>query len=220
MRPLVRYLLALAFPLGLACPAQAAVTMTFWSHELGDDFPHAFFSLRGVPDAGGPPVDVNYGYTAKTITPAILLGKVPARIDTAKPGYMRGSDAQFSMALTDRQYREMLSLVAEWAHPSVDYDLNSRNCVHFVAEAARRLGLAGTDQPKLMKKPRSYVKAVAAANPGRVTIVGLDGKDHLPALPPLPAAPVAPVPAVTPPPVAPTLAGVSSTTSSSDSNRG
>lgn len=222
MRFLFKPLAALAFWIGSAVPAQAAVVITFWSHEFGNDFPHAFFTLRGVPDAGGPPVDVNYGYTAKSITPAILLGKVPARIDIAKPGYMRGSDAQFSMTLTDRQYREMLSLVAEWAHPDVDYDLNTRNCVHFVAEAARRLGLAGTDQPKLMKKPRSYVKAVAAANAGRVTIVGLDGKDHLPALPPLPAAAVAPVPAVIPPPVAPTLTstGVSSTTSSSDSNRG
>ena len=167
MRIFLKPLLALCLWLGFAMPAHAAVTITFWSHEFGNSFPHAFFTLRGTPDAGGPPVDINYGYTLKTVTPAVLFGKVPARIDIAKPGYMKGSDAQFSMTLTDAQYREMLSLVAEWAHPDVDYKLNSRNCVHFVKEAARRLGLVGIDHPKLMKKPRSYVKAVADANAAR-----------------------------------------------------
>nr|WP_245841611.1 hypothetical protein [Sphingomonas lenta] len=220
MRFLLKPLAALLFWLGSALPAHAAVTIIFWSHEFGNDFPHAFIQLRGVPDAGGPPVDINYGYTAKTITPAILFGAVPARIDIAKPGYLRGSDAQFSMVLTDAQYREMLSLVAEWAHPDVDYKLNSRNCVHFVKEAARRLGLTGIDHPELMKKPRSYVKAVADANRGRVTVIGMDGEDYLVSLPPLPAPAVAPAPAVVPPPVVPTLTGTSSITSSSDSNRG
>lgn len=220
MRILLKALLAFGLGVASAPGAKAAVTITFWSHELGNDFPHAFFALRGVPDAGGPPVDVSYGFTAKTITPAILFGRVPARIDLTKPGYLRGSDVQFSMVLTDAQYRDMLSLVFEWSRPEVDYELNTRNCVHFVQEAMRRLGLVGLDQPKLMKKPRSFTKAVAAANAGRVTVMGLDGKSYLPALPPLPSPAVAPTPAVVPPPVVPTLAGTSSITSSSDSNRG
>lgn len=206
MRRLLRPLAFLLLSLATVAPAQAAVTVTFWSHEFGNDFPHAFFSLHGVPDAGGPPVDISYGYTAAAITPAILFGPVPARIDVAKPGYVRGSDAQFSMKLTDAQYADLLSLVAEWNHPDVDYRLNSRNCVHFVKEAARRLGLAGTEQPKLMKKPRSYVKALLAANPGRVTPVGLEGKAFLASLPPLPSAAVVPKPVVVPPTVVATLA--------------
>jgi hypothetical protein len=205
MRILLKPLLGVLLWLGMASSAQAAVTITFWSHEFGNDFPHAFFTLRGVPDSGGPPVDINYGYTAKTISPAILFGRVPARIDISKPGYLKGSDAQFSMTLTDAQYREMLSLVAEWAHPDVDYDLNTRNCVHFVKEAARRLGLAGVEQPKLMKKPRSYVKAVADANAGRVKVIGLDGDEYMAALPPLPAPAAEPKPAVVPPAVVATL---------------
>lgn len=205
MRFFLKPLFALLLWLSAAGPAHAAVTITFWSHEFGNDFPHAFFSLRGVPDAGGPPVDISYGYTPKVITPAILFGRVPARIDIAKPGYMRGSDAQFSLVLTDAQYRDMLSLVYEWSRPEIDYELNSRNCVHFTKEAARRLGLAGIEQPRLMKKPRSYIKALAAANAGRVTIVGLDGAMFLAALPPLPAPAVAPTPAVVPPPVMPTF---------------
>lgn len=205
MRFFLKPLAALLFWLAATAPAHAAVTVTFWSHEFGNDFPHAFITLRGVPDAGGPPVDITYGYTAAAITPAILFGPVPARIDVARPGYVRGSDAQFSLVITDAQYADLLSLVAEWDHPDVDYRLNSRNCVHFVKEAARRLQLTGLDHPRLMKKPRSYVKAVATANQGRVTIIGQDGQDYLASLPPLPAPPVTPRPAVVPPPVVATL---------------
>lgn len=217
---LFRPLTALLLCFGAALPARAAVTITFWSHELGDDFPHAFISLRGVPDAGGPPVDISYGYTLRTVSPAALFGPVPARLDLTAPGYMRRSDAQFSLTLTDSQYRDMVSLAYEWSRPEVTYILNSRNCVHFTREAARRLGLAGIDQPKLMKKPRSYMLALAAANAGRVTVVAKDGDDYLAALPPLPAPPVAPRLAVVPPPVVPTLSSVSSIRSTSDSNRG
>ena len=95
-----------------ALPAYAAVTITFWSHEFGNHFPHAFFTLRGTPDAGGPPVDLNYGFTPKAISPAILFGPVQGRIDIAKRGYMEGSDAQFSLVLTDAQYASILRPVS------------------------------------------------------------------------------------------------------------
>lgn len=174
--------------IGVALPAQAAVTITFWSHELGNSFPHAFFTLRGTPDAGGPPVDVNYGFTAKSVSPALLIGTVPGRLDISTPGYMRGSDAQFSVVLTDQQYTDILTLIADWDDKTGDghYNLGNRNCIHFVKEAARIAGLDGLDQPRLMRKPRSYLKAVEAANTGRVTPVNLHGSVYLVQLPPLP----------------------------------
>ncbi|MBY9062360.1 hypothetical protein K7957_05370 [Sphingomonas yunnanensis] len=61
-------------------PAQATVTMTFWNRDFGNYFPHAFFQLRGALDAGGAPVDVSYGFTARSITPALLFGNVSGRI--------------------------------------------------------------------------------------------------------------------------------------------
>lgn len=182
-----RLLLALLLAIGTVQPVQAAITMTFWSHELGNEFPHAFFALRGVPDAGGAPVDVNYGFTARSLTPAILFGTVRGRLDLATPSYMRRSDVQFSVTLTDAQYAAVLALVREWGETGdTRYNLNRRNCVHFVQEAARRVGLTGTDQPALMKKPRSYLRAVAAANPGRVVVLNVHGRDWLDTLPALP----------------------------------
>lgn len=188
-RPLLAAVAAVIWLL-TAIAAQAAVTVTFWSHELGNSFPHAFFTLRGVPDAGGRPVDLNYGFTARTLSPAILFGTVAGKLDIARPFYMAGSDAQFSVILTDRQYADLLALVAAWGGKNGDsrYNLNHRNCVHFVQEAARLAGLTGLDHPGLMKKPRSFLKAVAAANPGRVVVLNLPGRAYLATLPALPAA--------------------------------
>lgn len=167
-----------------ALPAYAAVTITFWSHEFGNHFPHAFFTLRGTPDAGGSPVNLNYGFTPKAISPAILFGPVPGRIDIAKRSYMDGSDAQFSLVLTDAQYASILRLVDEWDEKKGDgtYRMNTRNCVHFVQEAARRAGLTKLDFPKLMKKPRSFLKALADANATQVTVIDRHGKEYLPSL--------------------------------------
>lgn len=160
-----------------SAPAGAAVTMTFWSHDFGKHFPHALFTLRGTPDAGGAPVDRAYGFTARSVSPAILLGTVGGRIETPSPSYLDQSLAQFSVTLDDARYAQVLALVAAWDEKTGDarYNLNSRNCVHFVKEAARIAGLTGLDRPRLMKKPRSYLQAVAAANPGAVLIVGLRG---------------------------------------------
>ncbi len=184
---LLRLFLPIVLWLGAAMPAQAAVTATFWSHEFGNSFPHAFFTLRGTPDAGGQPVDLAYGFTARTLSPAILWGTVAGRLETVKPGYIGSSDAQFAVVLSDRQYAALLDLARAWSEEGGDnrYNLNRRNCVHFVQEAARRLGLTGLDQPKLMKKPRSYLKAVTAANEGRVIALGVPGKAYLASLPAL-----------------------------------
>ena len=87
----------------------------------------------------------------------------------------------------------MLGLIAAWDEKTGDghYNLNQRICVHFVKEAARIAGLTDLDRPKLMKKPRSYLQSIAAANPDRVTIVKMHGKAYLAALPPLVATPIA-----------------------------
>lgn len=187
--------LAALFWLASALPAQAAVTMTFWSHEFGNSFPHTFFTLRGIPDRGGAPVDVNYGFTARSISPAILMGTVKGRMDSVKRGYMEGSDAQFALTLTDAQYDQVVALTREWNEVGGDarYNLNKRNCVHFVQEAARRIGLTGLDHPSLMKKPRSFLLAVRDANKDRVTVIGQPGKAYLDTLQPIaPAVAAAP----------------------------
>jgi hypothetical protein len=170
-------LVAALLSIGLVAPARAGVTISFWSHESGQNFPHAFFVLEGAPDAGGAPVQVSYGFTAKAITPAILLGSVAGKIEVSTPGYIQSSDAHFSVMLTDAQYAAVTELVEQWGEAGNSrYNLNRRNCVHFVAEAARRAGLTVVEDRKLMKKPRSFVHSLEPLNEGRVRLLEMPGK--------------------------------------------
>ena len=148
-----------------AAPAWAAVSITFYSKELGASFPHAFVILEGTPDRGGPRIEEDYGFTAKTISPAILWGKVAGEVITDHTaGYVKGSDRHFTVALTDAEYDRVMATIARWRstrQPS--YDLDRHNCVHFVAEIAAAIGMAA-DTSRLMKKPRSFLEALAARN--------------------------------------------------------
>lgn len=162
-----------------AWPAQAAVTLTFWTRELGNYFPHAFVTLKGATDAGEA-VDSSYGFTARSIGPAMLFGSVKGRIDITNKQYMTRSHALFSVVLTEEQYRAVLRVRDEWDAETGDatYNLNRRNCVHFVGEIARRAGLVVEEPKKLMKRPTSFTRSLAALNPDRATVLELDARDY------------------------------------------
>jgi len=149
-----------------AAPATAAVTITFYSHELGSSFPHAFVTMAGAPDRGGPALNVDYGFTAKAITPAILWGRVGGEVVSDHgAAYIRGSDRHFSLTLSDDEYDRVMATIARWrAAPQPSYDLGTHNCVHFVADLARSLGMAADTPKNLMKKPRSYLEHLTAEN--------------------------------------------------------
>jgi hypothetical protein len=132
----------------------------------GNNFPHAFVRLEGQPQAGGATVDVTYGFTAKALSPAILMGSVGGKVINETPSYLANGDRQFSLALTDAAYARVLETVKRWRDkPQPSYNLNRSNCVHFVGEVAQAAGLRVTFEPKLMKKPRSFLLSVRRANP-------------------------------------------------------
>jgi hypothetical protein len=162
---ILRRLLALLLLCAAGWPAQAAVTITFYSHDFGSSFPHAFVLLDGAPDAGGAPVHGNYGFTAKRVTPAILMGSVEGDVESASPAYVDNSQPHWRMTLTDGQYATVLAVMAKWnALPGKSYNLNKRNCVHFVADMARTLGMDVVEPKELMLKPRSFLESVLARN--------------------------------------------------------
>ncbi len=159
---IVAALLAAAWSL----PAAAAVTVTFYSKELGTTFPHAFITLEGTLDRGGPRIEVDYGFTAKTVSPALLFGAVKGEVvsDNGK-SYNRASDKHFALILSDAEYDKVLGVVARWrALPQPSYSLDHRNCVHFVADVAAGLGMRVEVPKKLVKKPRSFLNLVVETN--------------------------------------------------------
>jgi hypothetical protein len=147
--------------------AQAEVIATFYSHDFGDHFPHAFVKLTGTVDATGEKVDTNYGFTAVSVSPAILMGSVKGMIETKDAKYVGKSNPHFSLRLSDAEYARFMAFVDKWRNlPGKSYSLNKRNCVHFAMEAAALLGLNVNRQSKFFKKPKSFTLELMKLNPG------------------------------------------------------
>jgi len=170
LRSIARLALGLLLLTGLQAPALAAVEIAFYSRELGgNNFPHAFVRLSGMVDATGEAVDTSYGFTARAVTPALLFGSVSGEVVVEGAQQIARSDRQFSLVLTDAQYRAVMRVVDQWrnrAQPS--YNLNRRNCVHFVAELAATIGLRVEQPRRLMKRPRSFLQHIFGLNRDRV----------------------------------------------------
>ena len=164
-----RYIFAmLALSLFALVPGQARadVVATFYSHDFGDHFPHAFIVLKGRLDSTGETVDTNYGFTAVSVSPAILMGSVKGMIETKDAKYVAKSNPHFALKLSDAEYRKLLDHVDRWRNmPGKSYSLNKRNCVHFVMEAAALLGLSVNRNSKFFKKPKSFVLEMMKLNP-------------------------------------------------------
>ena len=150
----------------LAGPAFAAVEIAFYSRELGTNFPHAFVVLKGTVDATGEQVDTNLGFTARSVTPALLFGAVRGEVEAVDPGYIARSDRQFAVTLTDDQYHRVLAVAEEWRNaPQPNYRLRQHSCVHFVSAIAEAIGLRVDNEQRLMNRPRSFLQRVRSLNP-------------------------------------------------------
>ena len=150
----------------IATPAAAAVEIRFHSKDFGVSFPHAFIVLSGTLDESGEPVEANYGFTVRhLIGPSVLFGPVRGTIEEGLgPGYISGSNHHFTLTLTDDEYRLVMSLVEEWRTlPQPSYRLDRRNCVSFVADVARLLGLQA-DSSGLMRRPKAFLDRVREQN--------------------------------------------------------
>lgn len=145
--------------------ASAEVEIAFYTKDMASTFPHAFVRLTGTDDSTGQPVDATYGFTPVSMSPGILLGRVRGTVEGVGPLYIARSVRHFSLKLSDEQYRTVLAVVEKWrSEPQPSYQLNNHNCTHFVAEIAAALGLSAAPDPKLMKKPKSFLSKVTRDN--------------------------------------------------------
>jgi hypothetical protein len=160
---MTRFLLGLIAALLLpAAAARADVDVRFFSRDLGEVFPHGFFEVEGP----GVPKQ-NYGFTAKTISPAILWGPVAGKIVHMDPPYIAKSQHHFTVRISDADYARLMALVEQWrTKKSPSYDLYKANCVSFVADAVRLVGLRTNPKTRFMGKPKSFLLEVMQLNPG------------------------------------------------------
>jgi len=165
-RSLAAFLLFL-FSFVMPSAVHAAVQVHFYSREFGNQFPHAFIIVEGTLDATGEKISANYGFTAASITPAVLMGSVKGYVQALKPEYIAKADRRFTVTLNDDGYAKLMAKVAEWqARAQPAYSLNKRNCVHFVMELAAVTGLKVNRTSTFFKKPRSFLDEVLGLNPG------------------------------------------------------
>ena len=164
-RPFAAMVAALLLLLA-AGPVSAKVQITFYSKELGASFPHAYVVLEGTLDRNGQRIAEDYGFSAKTISPAILMGRVKGQvISDHSESYVKGSERHFTVTMTDEEYDRVMATIARWrAARQPSYDLNRANCVHFVGELAAAIGMSAAPQKGLMKKPKTFLQSITNAN--------------------------------------------------------
>ncbi|MEZ5680724.1 MAG: hypothetical protein R3E14_05450 [Erythrobacter sp.] len=151
-----------------ASAAMADVRVSFHSFNgsvLVGRYPHTFISLDGEL-SDGTKVHENFGFSAKNISPAILTGPVKHIILVEKEKWITKTNRHFTVTVDDEGYRNLVAEVERWRNaPGKYYDLDKRNCIHFVGAIASLLG-ATVDYPeKLMRKPRAWLNRVVANNP-------------------------------------------------------
>ncbi|MFW5633367.1 MAG: hypothetical protein ACOCYR_00590 [Erythrobacter sp.] len=149
--------------------ALAEVRIHFHSFDgsvLWGRYPHTFIVLEGTLDRTGEPVNENYGFSARKVTPAILSGPVEHMVLAESEKNVKNTNRHFTLVLTDRQYRRIIAEVNAWQNaPGKYYDLEKRNCIHFVGRMAEILGLKVDYPADMLRRPKKWLNHVMAMNP-------------------------------------------------------
>ncbi|MFZ9396391.1 MAG: hypothetical protein ACO25F_10070 [Erythrobacter sp.] len=153
---------------GWATPALAEVRLSFHSFNgsvLVGRYPHAFIVLEGELE-NGQKVSENYGFTAKSVGPAVLNGPVEHDILVEEPRYIAKTNRHFTVSISDTQYRRIVAEVKAWRDaPGKYYDLDTRNCIHFVGEMAKIVGLKVEYPKEMLRRPKKWLNHITALNP-------------------------------------------------------
>ena len=158
-------LAALLFMASFSVAARADVTVTFYSHDFGKNFPHAFFVAKGEL-ADGKKVETSFGFTAVNVSPGILFGSVNGHVKAPSADYIASSNPHFTVTIDDGKYNKLMAVVKKWqAIPQKSYSLNQRNCVHFINDVIKTLDLKTNLKTANWKKPRSFMEEVMKLNP-------------------------------------------------------
>lgn len=158
----------LILALGWSSLAAAAVEITFHSFNgsvIAGRYPHTFISMKGTLD-DGTPVKENFGFSAKSTGPHLLTGPGKHTILVEKEKWLTRTNRHFTMTISDAEYREVRAMVEAWRNaPGKYYDLNTRNCIHFVGEIGKIVGLKVTYPEDMLRRPKKWLNHITALNP-------------------------------------------------------
>jgi hypothetical protein len=168
-RRLACFLALLLASMALAPAAQAKVTVYFHSFNgsiFFGRYPHTFVVFDGTLDDTGEKIFENFGFSAKVAGPGVLAGPVEHVIVVEEQKYIDSTNRHFSVEVDDKTYHRMRDEVEAWrSHPGKYYDLDTRNCIHFVGRMAELAGLKVEYPKKLLRKPKAWLNLVTGLNP-------------------------------------------------------
>lgn len=156
------------FALSWSGTAMAAVDIHF--HSFNGSFfgryPHTFIVLEGTLEADGRAVKENYGFSARSSTAAFTKDWAEHVVYVEKDNYIRKTNRHFSITLTDEQYHRIAEEVRKWqTEPGERYSLDERNCIHFVGEMAKILGLTVEYPQNMLRRPKKWLNHITGLNP-------------------------------------------------------
>lgn len=164
---LITHLLALlAFAWSGAAMADVQIHFhSFNGSVLFGRYPHTFIVLEGTLD-DGQVVDENYGFSARQATTAVLRGPVEHMVLAESEKSVRNTNRHFTMTISDAQYRRIITEVRAWQDaPGKYYDLETRNCIHFVGKMAQILGLRVEYPEDMLRRPKKWLNHITRLNP-------------------------------------------------------
>ncbi len=168
MRRLLALLVAV-LALAWSPAVSAKVAMTFHSFNgsvLFGRYPHTFVSLDGTLEANGQRVHENFGWSARSASPAVLAGPVAGVILTEKDKWLSKTNRHFTVTLDDAAYWKVRRKVEFYRdQPGRFYSLETNNCIHFIGAIAQVAGLTVDYPHTMLRRPREWLNHVAALNP-------------------------------------------------------
>lgn len=171
LKTLTRLLTHLVALIALAWSGAAMAEMRIHFHSFdgsvlfGSRYPHTFIVLEGTLEDGRR-VNENFGFSARNVTPAILSGPVEHMVLAETEKTIRNTNRHFTMTISDEQYRRVIALVVSWEEaPGKFYDLEKRNCIHFVGEIARLLGMKVEYPDDMLRRPKKWLNHIGTLNP-------------------------------------------------------
>lgn len=168
---MLRLLAVLACLLAAVSPQAAAAQVTLSFHSFNGSvvfgrYPHTFIVLEGTLEETGQPVSENYGYTAVRVSPAILSSNVAGTVRSEKEKYLKTTNRHFTLPVSDALYHAIVAEVRRWRDEGgTQYNLNTRNCVHFVARIAQMAGIAADVPAEMVKRPKAWLNHITRRNP-------------------------------------------------------
>ena len=177
----------------IAGQAWAGVTVTFYAHpgaRVRDGyllFPHAYVHAEGTVDDTGEAVDWSAGFTAKSPGPHLLFMRGGGAVEEPDARYVDEGQPFLELTVDDATWRALKTRAEWWNSPEGSvYDLRRRNCITFIADLARVVGLRTAPEPSM--KPGTFLEATAALNPA----AAWRETPAIPAAPPPPVIVIAP----------------------------